>query len=50
MFLINNAYADPLGGGAGLTGELMGFLPILVMFALLYFLLNSGARLSGTSM
>lgn len=39
MLLINNAYAEPLGAGGGLTGELMGFLPILVMFGLLYFLM-----------
>ena len=36
--LISNAYAQA-AGSAGTTGDLMQFLPIVLMFAVLYFLM-----------
>ena len=35
--IISSAYAQSIGGGDG--GGLIGFLPIILMFALLYFLM-----------
>ncbi|MDQ8021612.1 preprotein translocase subunit YajC [Uliginosibacterium sp. H1] len=37
--LISNAYAQAAGASADPTGGLMGFLPIILMFVVLYFLM-----------
>lgn len=36
---ISNAYAQSLGGAGGLEGNLTSFLPIILMFVVLYFLM-----------
>jgi len=37
--LISTAYAMGQGGGAGSAGGIAGFLPIIILFAIFYFLL-----------
>ncbi|MCK5348721.1 MAG: preprotein translocase subunit YajC, partial [Desulfobacula sp.] len=37
--LISTAYAMGQGGGAGQAGGIAGFLPIIILFAIFYFLL-----------
>jgi preprotein translocase subunit YajC len=36
---ISNAYAQAAGGAAGIEGSLTSFLPIILMFVVLYFLM-----------
>lgn len=36
---ISNAYAQVFGGGGGAESSLMTFLPLLLMFAVLYFIM-----------